>query len=376
MKKSFIIKSFVSLLVLSVSAIQSFAADITNHLSKVIITKADDYTYSLNLVFQDNFKGRAFLQNKNNGQYIVFIPDAAKADNRIKINNKFKKMPKIKVAVDEKPYLKDDRETSYLKLDIKTEPDYSIKLVSVKEKPSISFFTVMKYIFNSVLALLLFVIIIASLLLLRRKKNNTYTVFPSQFVLQNNQNTINKNNKEPMSNPVISKKALQTADKDNFSCFDIPKDDSIVNKQNYQMQSSIKKTSVITNNLKNSSNPAGTSKLHISEDLSEFNMPFVNEIVNKENNQIPNPKTDVLSVLNITPTKGFFLKEEEGAFSLYGFVSEKSFLLKKFADLHRINLQARFYDQDSKSDIYIIKLDSYKAMIEISDMGMKELAVL
>ena len=66
----------------------------------------------------------------------------------------------------------------------------------------------------------------------------------------------------------------------------------------------------------------------------------------------------------------------DDAFALFGYVGDKVFLLKKFNDLTQINLQARFYDRNANSDLYIVRLDSYKAMVEISDKGMKELAVL
>ena len=62
--------------------------------------------------------------------------------------------------------------------------------------------------------------------------------------------------------------------------------------------------------------------------------------------------------------------------ALFGFVGENIYLLKKFSDLAQINLQARFYDKNGNNDVYIVRLDSYKAMVEISNDSMKELAVL
>ncbi len=377
MKKSFIIKPVISVLILLIITMQASAEGIANKLSGIIITKADDYTYSLNLVFNDDFKDKAFMQASGNGRYTIFIPDTAKAEKKIKIKNKFKKMPAIKVSVDEKPYVKNDKETSYLKLNINTEPDYSVKLVSVKEKPSAPLASVFRFIFNSLMVCSLLTAVIASFLFMKRKKSSTHTVFPAQFGYNDKNGNAGVNDKkykdDEASVSFLPKKTISAGDKNSFSCFDLQKNASIPTGQNYQMQSSIKKTSVITNNPANQTNPI---RRNITEDLSEFNMPFVNEIDKNGNNNIENRKQDVLSVLNITPSKGFFLKEENGGFCLYGFISEKSFLLKRFADLHRINLQARFYDQDSRYDIYIIKLDSYKAMIEISEAGMKELAVL
>ena len=51
-------------------------------------------------------------------------------------------------------------------------------------------------------------------------------------------------------------------------------------------------------------------------------------------------------------------------------------MLKKFNDLSQITLQARYYDKSGSNDLYILRLDTYKAMVEISDAEIKELAVL
>ena len=83
---------------------------------------------------------------------------------------------------------------------------------------------------------------------------------------------------------------------------------------------------------------------------------------------------ELLSVLNITPNKGFYLTNLDDTIALFGFVNNNVFLFDRFKDLSQINLQARFYDRSGNNEIYIVRLDSFKAMIEISDSGMKELA--
>ena len=87
---------------------------------------------------------------------------------------------------------------------------------------------------------------------------------------------------------------------------------------------------------------------------------------------------ELISALNITPNKGFYLTTaEDDMFALFGFVGDNVFLLKKFVDLSQINLQARYYDRTKNgNEVYIVRLDSYKAMIEISNDGMRETAVL
>ena len=122
------------------------------------------------------------------------------------------------------------------------------------------------------------------------------------------------------------------------------------------------------------SNPI--SKNYI-EDSSELDIPIVEEIKKTEvKNEEKVSTPELMSELHITPTKGFYLTTMDDSFALFGYVGEKIFLLQKFNDLTQINLQARFYDRNTNSDLYIVRLDSYKAMVEISDTGMKELAVL
>ncbi len=377
MKKSFMIRLLTTAFVFTAIIAQAIAADVTNKLSEVLITKSDDYTYGINLVFKENFDGRAFMQNPNNGKYIVFIPDAAKFSKKINIKNQAKKMPKIKVSIDENPYVKDNLETSYLKLSITTDEDYSIKLVSQKAKKAVPFSNAIKYMIYALAVIIGSAAVTAYMLFVRSKSKNTYTVFPSAFTYSESKKNDEQKQEQPTGTtvPVNFKRTLKTAGKDKFSCFDIANTQAPQIQKDYKIQSSIKQTSVITNVISNKMQNKKSSYGQIMDEASEFDLPLADDKL-KEPEKEQEQEPQFLSILNITPAKGFYLKECDGEFCLFGFVSEKSFLLKKFKDLKQINLQARFYDQDSKSDIYIVRLDSYKAMVEISELGMKELAVL
>lgn len=378
MTKNSLIKLFSAFLVFTVLTVQAIAADVSNKLSEIKITKADDFTYNLNLVFNDNFSGRAFMQTKDKGKYVVFIPDAEKAKNKIKITNLTRKMPKIQVNVDERPYVKDNTETSYLKLTINTDNYYGIKLVSQKAPVKKPFEDAIKYVLYALFAILVIAALLSHSFFNKKKKTNSYTVFPSEFrTEQKTEEPLAMQTKQRVTMPADLKRPLKAAKKENFSCFDITGREMNRNKKNFEIQSSIKKTSVLTNDLKTSSTQSNPLKQAIMEDSSEFELPFVQESERTEI-IVPEEKQEVayLSTLNLTPTKGFYLQEINEEFCLFGFTGSQTILLKKFKDLKQINLQARFYDQDSRNDIYIVKLDTYKAMIEISEAGMKELAVL
>ena len=114
------------------------------------------------------------------------------------------------------------------------------------------------------------------------------------------------------------------------------------------------------------------------ETAEGLDIPAVEELFPKKEEQKKEQdnRAELLSELHITPNKGFYLTTINDSFSLFGFVNDNVFLLKNFEDLSQINLQARFYDKNGDNDIYIVRLDTYKAMVEISDTKILELAVL
>lgn len=96
-----------------------------------------------------------------------------------------------------------------------------------------------------------------------------------------------------------------------------------------------------------------------------------------QKNEEDNYRPELISELKITQNKGFYLTSAgNNSFALFGYVGEKIFFLQRFNDLNQVNLQARFYDKKGVNDLYIIKLDSYKAMLAVSDTEIKELAVI
>ncbi len=391
--KLFILLS-ISLVVLSLQAL----ADIqySNVLSKIVIDEADNKNYNLNLIFENKFNGNAFVQQRHNGSYYVFVPDTAASSKKIKIVYKNgKDKSHINIKVEEAVYQKDDMDTAYVKLDVNIIGDYTIQLYSktVEEQgvdPVAFNINVGKTICGLILlgAFLMLLKLISLSKEASRKTSNIIsprpilkTELPANLMSAAELSVIEKKYQQVENNATLPKlnirEALRPTDSESFSCFDIPMAEDVnTDNKDYEINSKIKQPAI---NLYDKTARAKVTNpiSKVIEEASEFSMPVVEDL--KKPEIVQEPKKDepeLLSELRITPTKGFYLTTIDDTFALFGFVGSNVFLLKKFADLSQINLQARFYDRQKNNDLYIIRLDSYKAMVEISDTGMKELAVL
>ena len=371
------------------------------HAGGVIIVDEDiSNDFSLDLVFNEMFNGNAFVQKREDGSFYVFIPDTSIPKNGVKVLYKDRKYKGIiKIGVEESTYSKDNSsDANYVKLSVNTIGNRSIQLYTKTldefemEPPIKSFGT------YNIIAILLFLIagilICRILLLLKRNRNSVpkYKISVPKYSTARITNTPSYNTEElTTSNPITNdinnednnsdnhilpkvniKKSMKSSEGEAFSCFDIPfagePDASVSSIELKKQSSSLQSKSKMTNPIikKNNEEP-------------EFSMPVVEDLApTQTKKEIDNKKNtpELLSELKITPRKGFYLTTIDDTFALFGFVDSNVFLLKKFRDLSQINLQARFYDRQQAGDLYIVRLDSYKAMIEISDNGMRELAVL
>ena len=388
----------ISLLVLSLQSLAEI--QYSNVLSKIIIDENQGQNYDINLVFENKFDGNAFIQKRQNGSYYVFVPDTAATSKNIKIIYKDgKDKTNIKIKPEESVYQKDDTDTAYVKLNVDITGDYSIQLYS-KTVDEISIDPV-KFNINwgkTICGIILLLAVFTLFKIVSASRKNKFgisniisagpvvqkSVFPSSLMsaaerslLERGQVSGNKENSD-IASAYNFKKDIERAKKDSFSCFDIPLVGQ--NKDFYQdieINSKIKQPSM--NLYETTIKSKVTNPItKVSEEETEFSMPVVEDIVQPviPIKEVKKDEPELLSELRITPTKGFYLTTIDDTFALFGFVGQNIFLLNKFSDLSQINLQARFYDRQKDSDLYIVRLDSYKAMVEISDKGMKELAVL
>lgn len=371
--------------VLFVSPIFAEVSD-SNILSKIIVEQAENNSYRLNLLFNQKFTGNAFIQKGESGNYYVYIPETIIQSNKIKIAYKNRKdKANIKISIEEKPFIKEDMQSNYVRISVNMKDNYSLHLLAQTAEKEKNVFSAAPIKFNSFIFIVLLAVVIYLFFKMIKMTKSTYrtsyTAFPTGYSLpikdHENNNEYDLQTIKPTTLPKLNiKKTLKSIDNNSFSCFDIPLVDDTKPTQD-EFKSTLKQTSNLLKEKSAKSKLTNPISNNFIEDSSELALPVIEKIKKKEEKaEEKNTTPELLSELHITPTKGFYLTTVDDSFALFGYVGEKVFLLQKFNDLTQINLQARFYDRSANKDMYIVRLDSYKALVEISDEGMKELAVL
>ena len=389
MKKIINLKLFVSvvLFILFIFPANAFANTL-NNLSSVNIEKADKDTYKLNLIFKSKYQGNAFIQKRDKGNYYIFLPDTYFSHNKPKIKYKVRKdKSNIRVDAEKKPFITENKQSSYVRLAVNTNDDYSLKIVSESlDEKTTGFIPFMKGLFKTAFICLLifgaalfsfnamskFNLNLNSVTLRKRVRNNTISADKNFDKLKSTDRKPKAAVKNSTSPNVNINKSLKTFSEDSFTCFDLEEKPSETTNKDVNYKKNINRKSVLL------SNPQVKSRLNQTNPIKKkpvIDMPAAEDVIQTTNKEEKNAP-ELISVLNITPNIGFYLTNVGETLALFGFVKDNVFLLKKFADLSQINLQARFYDKHGENDLYIVKLDTYKAMIEISSTSMKELAVL
>lgn len=338
------------------------------------------------MLFNQKFTGNAFIQKGESGNYYVYIPETIIQSNKIKIAYKNRKdKSNIKISIEEKPFIKEDMQSNYVRISVNMKDDYSLRLLAQTAEKEKNVFSAAPIKFNSFIFIVLLAVVIYLFFKMIKMTKSTYrtsyTAFPTGYSLpikdHENNNEYDLQTIKPTTLPKLNiKKTLKSIDNNSFSCFDIPLVDDTKPTQD-EFKSTLKQTSNLLKEKSAKSKLTNPISNNFIEDSSELALPVIEKIKKKEEKaEEKNTTPELLSELHITPTKGFYLTTVDDSFALFGYVGEKVFLLQKFNDLTQINLQARFYDRSANKDMYIVRLDSYKALVEISDEGMKELAVL
>lgn len=346
-----------------------------NTLAEVKIDSTANNVININLLFKNDYKEKAFLQKQQDGSYYVFLPNTAPLKNTTVKYDNIADKSKIRLTIEGKTAIKDEKNYSYTKITTNINPNYAIKLISKKQQNS----SIINYIIGA------FILLFAILFMRNSKskqqvRSKSYTYYP-QEVYENSFEITTTNIEQPINKEEEKTPSFKVTNKANFDCFNIPQE-NVAQNNTYEFKSMLKQTSNALNNnmatiTHKHSNPI-TKVTKEKEDDTDLKIPSVSDFFSPAEIERRKKEIDrninLISVLNITPNKGFYLTTIKDSMALFGFVNNNVFLFKKFNDLTQINLQARFYDKNGNNDIYIVRLDSFKAMIEISDTSMKELA--
>lgn len=395
MKKNFIFNLFLVFIVFFLFSIQAFAKTENNVVSKIVIENTAKNNYTFNLLFNDTYTGNAFLQKRENGSYYVFLPDTITKGKTPKVifKNKSDKS-KINLIIEEKPFIKNKKNSNYVRISVDMADDYTIKLVAgLAAEYNTGLITLKNINYGNIIILVCLAgaLFLVGKIYSRCKEDEKNYYRPSrsyahlkaqtEYLEEMRRNADERVEKEINTRTNI-KRNLKQADKNSFDCFELPFAEDIESSNNYEFHSTLNQASKLLKEKPSlvklrHTNPITRTN---STDVSGLQMPAVEDIMPKKKKQTINIETEkptqaeLLSVLNITPNKGFYLTTVDDTLALFGFINENVFLFKKFTDLSQINLQARYYDRNGNNDIYIVRLDDYKAMIEISDTSMRELA--
>ena len=82
---------------------------------------------------------------------------------------------------------------------------------------------------------------------------------------------------------------------------------------------------------------------------------------------------ELISQVRISKNKGLYLVNYDDQYSLLGYINDKIFVIKKFETITNKKLQVRVNAKTEKSTTYIVRLDSYKALLDVSASNMKTL---
>ncbi len=366
MKKNLYVKIFILVFSFIFYITPVFSNAASGTISRILISPLENNTYLLNVYFDNGYKGQPYIEKKGNGLYSIYLTNSELDLKKTKIlyrNSADKR--KIKISLDQKPLTNNGKLSNYVILDVGMNADYSLKFIP-KDNSEDKFLFFALPLTNS-LPLILAAII---LLLLNRivqitnKKNNSYTKFPDGFYINNlNYNKKFKYNKNTLNTYIKKntvKKGITPLDKSSFKCFDLPVADNTT-LSNSDFKKAIKKSYLQTNPL----------------EQETLDIPYAEEVIDNEN-AIKKDKNgaEIISIINIDKNKGFYLANLDNNIGLFGYINHNIFPLKTFRDLTQINLQARFYDNSPEGEIYIVRIDSYKAMVEFSKDSIREIVVL
>ncbi len=116
--------------------------------------------------------------------------------------------------------------------------------------------------------------------------------------------------------------------------------------------------------------PSSKHSINTKEIPNSFVQKYFSAPIEKAKNPI------LLYTSPLSSNKGFCLVEYNGKFSLIGYINDDIFLLNQFDCIKTKEIRARLSETKKSKERYIIKLDDYRALVEVSDKKMNLLVNL
>ena len=159
-----------------------------NILSKIMIEQAADNSYKINLFFDKKFTGNAFIQKGKEGSYYIYIPETVIKSDKIKIAYKNRQDKKnIKISIEEKPFIKENSESNYVRLSVGLNKAYSLRLLAQTIENENNVFPLKTFNYNYLMLIVLFSFIIffiqKMVKITKTNVSRSYTSFPKSYLL-------------------------------------------------------------------------------------------------------------------------------------------------------------------------------------------------
>lgn len=395
-----------------------------NSLEEINIKKASGGSYSINLLFNKNYTEPLSIQKKTPNTYSIILPETQISNSNVKIVYIDGK-EKIKLKVNEYPYLDQSINNGYVKVTATTLGNISlnvasgIKSIEKKNKVEVKNTEVVKREKSQVQE--------TDKSLTETKSTETAPITSGEDLQIDAGSTMHETNAIPESPPVTKNKlspdyvqilsiisliifillVLLRQLYKKFKAYQLTEqskpdykkrieggyetDEQIEHSQSEPVVSQTTKAKsqfeqeIERQNQQNiqqdcyqetSANDLFTSDILVAKKAEneddyededfDYDFDFDEEIVEQLT-----PK--LLSSAPIDTNKGFYLIQYDGETALVGYVGDEIFVINKFEKIYNPNLQTRLHERKMDRANYLVRIDNYKALIEVCKTSMNVL---
>ena len=366
----------IVLLILLIAPLSAFAINSSykNSLDKVEIKQQAGENYSLNLIFDKHYTEPLTLQKKGQNLYSVILPETKLLQASVPVLGD--KKDNLKINIEHYPYLDKSINNGYVKITITTQGKGVIKNISQQTTASYK----VLYKKASIKTITKNPISKTSIATKQEQKQNSPKVESSvkQTEATKTLTQSSKITEEPFTlnylNLAIELSILFLA-----ILLAIKKVREIFKEAREREQFKFARTKL--------SNDAGFKtefeklkqkedellKASTTKDIIDSKRKMIDEAIIDEENKIIEKieKTPALiSDAKIDQNKGFYLVNYEDQIALIGYINDDIFFINKFDELKGKNLQMRLNETTEGKSTYIVRIDDYKALIEVSEENM------